>query len=118
MPFPHGYTGMQQQTIDGVPQTPGPIDAPVSELGLPAIQLDSGQSRENLLRGFLDGSASPMPRVASTSSSRFGSLLGLSLQRIGNSFVGMKRETLQQPVGYAPYAGTTSTATWTWRIYL
>jgi hypothetical protein len=109
---PGGLTGTQQLTIDGVPQTPGPIGAAVYGLPLPAVQWNGPQytSRPRDVIGDPLAAVSPPP-------SRIGSLIGNLSRPWGGAYSGSLQQPNLQVTGYQAPAGTISTATWNWRIY-
>jgi hypothetical protein len=109
--LPGGLTGTQQITIDGIPQTPGQIGNAVYGLPLPAVQWNGPQYTHRNLEGIGD----PGP-IASPSSSKIGSRLGLFLPW-GSSYAGTQQQPNPQLSGYQAPAGTISTANWSWRIY-
>jgi hypothetical protein len=109
--IPGGLTGTQQLTIDGVPQTPGLIGNAVYGLLLPAVQWNGPQyTHPTLEANMMPGSE------GSPSQSQIGSRLGLWVPW-GNSYAGTQRQPNPQLTGYQAPAGSTSTATWRWRIY-
>lgn len=106
-----GLAGTQQITIDGMPQTPGPIGAAVYGLPLPAVQWNGPQytSRPRDITGDPGPAVSPSP-------GRIGALIGLQ-RPWGSAYSGSLQQPNSQLTGYQAPAGTTSTASWRWRIY-
>jgi hypothetical protein len=108
---PGGLTGTQQITIDGMPQPSGVIGNAVYGLPLPAVQWNGPQYTHRTLEGSVETGAvgSPSPR-------QIGSLLNRTLPW-GGSYAGSQEQPNPQLTGIQPPAGTTSTASWRWRIF-
>lgn len=106
-----GLRGTQQNIDDGVVTTTQ-LSAPVNGLPLPAVAWTGQQSARRLP----DGSEQPTLASATfATKNRLGSLLGQTLP-LGNSYFGSQQLPNPNPGG-TQYAGATSTATWSWRLY-